>query len=82
MHDSVAAGRPSSREAHSRAGREQAYLRNLLQALLALRSGDFSVRMPSDHLGLQGKIADAFNEIAACNARMAQELEQVGQVVG
>ncbi|WP_433996172.1 HAMP domain-containing protein [Bradyrhizobium lablabi] len=47
-----------------------------------MRSGDFSVRMTGDHLGIEGKIADTFNEIVAANQRMAQQLEHVGQVVG
>src|SRR5437762_3512991 len=54
----------------------------LLQALQAMRSGDFSVRMTGDHLGIEGKIADTFNEIVAANQRMAQQLERVGLVVG
>ena len=47
-----------------------------------MRAGNFSVRMRGDYLGIEGKIADAFNEIAAANERMAQQLERVGQVVG
>ncbi|BBZ93176.1 HAMP domain-containing protein [Bradyrhizobium diazoefficiens] len=47
-----------------------------------MRSGDFSVRMSGDYLGIDGKIADTFNEIIAANQRMAQQLELVGQVVG
>src|SRR5450432_1923427 len=54
----------------------------LLHALQAMRSGDFSVRMTGEHLGVEGKIADTFNEIVAANQRMAQQLERVGQVVG
>ena len=54
----------------------------LLDALQAVRVGDFSVRLPGDQVGLAGKIADTFNEIVAANERMAQQLEQVGQVVG
>jgi len=54
----------------------------LLRALQAMRAGDFSVRMASDLLGIDGKIADTFNEIVAANERMAQQLERVGQVVG
>jgi HAMP domain-containing protein/CheY-like chemotaxis protein/signal transduction histidine kinase len=54
----------------------------LLLALQAMRSGDFSVRMSSDYLGIDGKIADTFNEIIAANQRMAQQLELVGEVVG
>src|ERR1700710_831459 len=54
----------------------------LLHALQAMRAGDFSVRMTGNHLGIEGKIADTFNEIVAANQRMAQQLERVGQVVG
>src|ERR1700758_2269042 len=54
----------------------------LLGALQAMRVGDFSVRMPGDHVGLMGKIADTFNEIVAANERMANQLDRVGQVVG
>ena len=57
-------------------------LQELLQALQAMRAGDFSVRMPGDQLGLIGKIADTFNDIVSANERMAQQLEHVGQVVG
>jgi HAMP domain-containing protein/CheY-like chemotaxis protein/GAF domain-containing protein len=54
----------------------------LLAALHSLRDGDFSVRLPADWTGVQGKIADAFNDIAGANDRMARELERVGRVVG
>jgi HAMP domain-containing protein len=54
----------------------------LLNALLALRDGDFSVRLPRDWTGVGGKIADTFNEIATANAKMAGELNRVGSVVG
>jgi HAMP domain-containing protein/CheY-like chemotaxis protein/signal transduction histidine kinase len=60
----------------------KAELQNLLQALRAMRAGDFSVRMTGEHDGLIGKIADTFNEIVTSNERMAQQLEHVGQVVG
>src|SRR5579864_1969612 len=55
---------------------------DLLHALQAMRSGDFSVRMTGFHEDVDGKIADTFNEIVAANQRMAQQLERVGQVVG
>ena len=57
-------------------------LHELLAALQAVRVGDFSVRMSGDRLGIEGKIADTFNEIVAANQRMAQQLERVGQRVG
>ena len=42
-------------------------MHELLHALQAMRIGDFSVRLPSDQTGLEGKIADTFNEIVAAN---------------
>jgi CheY-like chemotaxis protein/signal transduction histidine kinase/HAMP domain-containing protein len=47
-----------------------------------MRSGDFSVRLPGDWIGLEGKIADTFNDIVAANQQMARELQRVGLVVG
>jgi len=59
-----------------------AELRAVLAGLQAVRDGNFSVRLPGDWTGLEGKIADTFNEIVAANQKMAQELKRVGQVVG
>src|SRR5271166_2093135 len=61
---------------------EQKYLHSLLQAMQAVRAGDFSARLPTDRVGLPGKIGDAFNDIVSANERMARELERVGQIVG
>ena len=47
-----------------------------------VRAGDFSARLPTDQIGLPGKIGDAFNDIVSANERMAQQLERVGQIVG
>src|SRR3989440_415406 len=63
-------------------GKDSLDLNPLLYALQAMRVGDFSVRMAGNQLGIEGKIADTFNEIVAANERMAKQLEQVGQVVG
>src|SRR5260370_5451069 len=54
----------------------------LLDALEAMRQGDFSVRLPRGAAGIAGKVAEAFNEIVAANERMAEQLETVGLVVG
>src|SRR5436189_1684 len=54
----------------------------LLTALLALKRGDFSVRLPLDWSGVGGKIADEFNEVIERNERMAHELERISRVVG
>jgi HAMP domain-containing protein/CheY-like chemotaxis protein len=63
-------------------GKSTFELKDLLHALQAVRVGDFSVRLAGDHLGIEGKIADTFNEIVTANERMAQQLEQIGQIVG
>ncbi len=54
----------------------------LLAALLAFKKGDFSVRLPLNCSGIDGKIADAFNDVVELNQRMATELERLGSVVG
>jgi HAMP domain-containing protein/CheY-like chemotaxis protein/signal transduction histidine kinase len=54
----------------------------ILSSLMTMRDGDFSVRLPGYWTGLPGKIADAFNDIAAANQHMAQDLKRLGQVVG
>ncbi|MGH9759519.1 MAG: hypothetical protein ACREAC_01620, partial [Blastocatellia bacterium] len=47
----------------------------LLQALLALKDGDFSARLPEPRSGPEREIAKAFNSVAALNRKLASELE-------
>ena len=56
--------------------------KTLLAALQAFRRGDFSARLPIDLEGMDGKIADAFNDVIELNERMSLELERLGRVVG
>jgi HAMP domain-containing protein len=56
--------------------------KTLLTALLAFKKGDFSARLPIDLEGMDGKIADAFNEVIERNERMSAELERLSRVVG
>ena len=56
--------------------------RRLLSALRAFRRGDFSVRLPLDLSGVDGEIAEAFNDCIELNAGLARELERVSVVVG
>ncbi len=58
------------------------HVAEMLFALRAMREGDFSVRLPGDWPELWGRVADTFNDIVATNQRMAQQFDQVGQVVG
>ncbi|HEV8502453.1 MAG TPA: HAMP domain-containing protein [Casimicrobiaceae bacterium] len=54
----------------------------MLAAFKAAAEGDFSVRLPGHWTGIDGKIADHFNEIVAANQHMSHELARVGEVVG
>ncbi len=56
--------------------------RILLSALLALKQGDSSVRLPMEWTGVQGKLAEAFNDVVELNGRMAEELERLREKVG
>src|SRR5690349_6593235 len=59
-----------------------AFSRQLLSAMLSLRDGDFAIRLPSDLTGVNGKIADAFNDIAGMSERRARETARVSHAVG
>ena len=54
----------------------------LLAALRTLRNGDFRVRLPEGKAGVEGAVAETFNDIAELNQRMAQELRRVTRAVG
>uniref|UniRef100_B0T737 histidine kinase n=1 Tax=Caulobacter sp. (strain K31) TaxID=366602 RepID=B0T737_CAUSK len=54
----------------------------LLAALRAFRRGDFSVRLPTDLSGLDGELAEAFNDAVDLNDRLSKEFERLGDVVG
>ena len=51
----------------------------LLAALVAFKKGDFSARLPVDLDGIDGKIADAFNDVIELNQRMSRELERLSR---
>ena len=54
----------------------------LLKSLRAFRKGDFSTRLPLDLTGIDGEIAEAFNDIVELNQSLARELERVARAVG
>jgi methyl-accepting chemotaxis protein len=55
--------------------------KQLLRVLMAVKKGDFTVRMPDDLTGTAGKIADTLNDIIDLNDRMSRELEHISTVV-
>ena len=66
----------------SRGARDAEEAQAILNAMLAFRSGDFSVRLPAGWVGLNGKIADAFNDVLAMSERRSEETVRVCRVVG
>src|SRR5467141_4161754 len=58
------------------------FQRQLLAVLLEFRDGNFAVRLPSGLAGLDGKIADAFNDIATISDRRAQDVARISRMVG
>src|SRR6476659_64732 len=58
------------------------FSRALLSAMLSFRAGDFAARMPADLVGVEGKIADAFNDVVALSERRAKETARVTRAVG
>jgi HAMP domain-containing protein/signal transduction histidine kinase/DNA-binding response OmpR family regulator len=54
----------------------------LLNALIAFKNGDFSVRLPADHAGVGGKVYDVLNEIFEQNEEMTQEFARISNAVG
>jgi HAMP domain-containing protein/signal transduction histidine kinase/DNA-binding response OmpR family regulator len=57
-------------------------LTSLLNALIALKKGDFTVRLPVEWIGVPGKVSDAFNVVVELIERMSRELDRLNRVVG
>src|SRR5262249_47262655 len=66
----------------SRGQPSEGFERNLLAMLLRFKSGDFTARMPATITGIEGKIADTFNDILAMSERRSSEIARVCRVVG
>src|SRR6202142_4116418 len=56
--------------------------RQLLMAMMAFRDGDFSVRLPADWPGVDGRIAEAFNQSLAHEGRISREVARLSETVG
>src|SRR5258705_53103 len=56
--------------------------RELLKLLSEVRNGNFSVRMPEDRVGLNGKICDTLNEIISLNESLVEELTKARSTIG
>ncbi len=58
------------------------YARQLLKGLRLMARGDVSVRLPLDGTGLNGEIADAFNDCMDVFQRTVEELHRTSTLVG
>ena len=56
--------------------------RQLLMAMMAFRDGDFSVRLPADWPGIDGRIAEALNQSLAHEGRISREIARLSVTVG
>ncbi|MGA3169956.1 MAG: HAMP domain-containing protein, partial [Chthoniobacteraceae bacterium] len=56
--------------------------RQLLAAIVAFRDGDFSVRLPADWVGTEGRIAEAFNQVISLEDRITREGRRLAVTVG
>ena len=54
----------------------------LLNVLSEIRNGNFSVRMPIDKLGINGKICDMLNDIITLNEILVEELTVARNTIG
>lgn len=61
---------------------DQIVVGELLNALMAMKKGNFSYRMPYDRTGMAGKVADTFNEIMDIQEALVSEVQTVAKVVG
>jgi HAMP domain-containing protein/signal transduction histidine kinase/CheY-like chemotaxis protein len=59
-----------------------AELREMLDALTALKRGDFTTRLPTSWTGLAGKVGDTFNEVMDQLQGMTDEIDRVSHIAG
>jgi signal transduction histidine kinase/HAMP domain-containing protein/ActR/RegA family two-component response regulator len=64
------------------AGPADARSRRMLAAVRAFRDGDFSVRLPSDWDGVDGQIAEAFNQTVSSEDWLWREVSRLSLVIG
>src|ERR1700735_5504707 len=60
----------------------EARSRQILTAFVAFRDGDFSARLPADWPGIDGRIAEAFNQTIVREESMTREVRRLSETVG
>jgi HAMP domain-containing protein/signal transduction histidine kinase/CheY-like chemotaxis protein len=72
----------TSRESQRAKQNGGSHLQQLLTAMIAFRDGNFSTRLPSDWPGLEGRIAEAFNQTIDHEYRISREINRLSESVG
>src|SRR6185436_1329813 len=54
----------------------------ILGALVAIKKGDFTARLPLTWSGTSARVADAFNEVAELMETSTQDLNRISRLVG
>src|SRR5271165_2084468 len=60
----------------------EARSRQILNAIVAFRDGDFSARLPADWPGIEGRIAEAFNQTIVREEIISREVRRLSATVG
>src|SRR5690242_16511343 len=58
------------------------HLSEILKAIVAFRDGDFSVRLPLEWSGIDGRIAEAFNQTIIQEDHVSREIARLSIAVG
>jgi HAMP domain-containing protein/signal transduction histidine kinase/CheY-like chemotaxis protein len=61
---------------------QDAHLRQILKAMVSFREGDFSVRLPLEWSGIDGRIAEAFNQTIIHEDHTSREIARLSVAVG
>jgi len=70
-----------AKAASSKAEKDDLTYRQIHAALNALKRGDFNARLPEGLVGVEGKVADAFNDLADMNKALAEDIEEMSDAV-
>jgi HAMP domain-containing protein len=75
-------GKPKNKIAANGTTQHELDAHELLTVLSEIRNGNFSVRMPIDKLGINGKICDTLNDIITLNEILVEELTVARNTIG
>src|SRR5580700_165704 len=75
-------GGKNGKNGHADGAAGEAAQRELLSALRSVAKGDFTIRLSTAKPGIDGDVAEAFNDLVTLNARLLGEVQRISEVVG